>query len=61
MKQYSYYDAYHRQKKFPMMFRLYRLRGKRGVFLLSFLLQLSLCVEFCGKKSLKLQDGADCV
>lgn len=40
MKQYSYYDAYHRQKKFPMMFRLYRLRGKRGVFLLSFFIAI---------------------
>lgn len=38
MKQYSYYDAYHRQRKFPMTIRLHRWRSKRGVFLLSFLL-----------------------
>ena len=42
MKQYSYYDAYHRQRKFPMTIRLHRWRSKRGVFLLSFFIALVL-------------------
>lgn len=42
MKQYSYYDAYHRQRKFPMTIRLHRWRSKRGVFLLSFFIALIL-------------------
>lgn len=42
MKNYVYYDAYHRQRRMPGTSLLRLMRGKRGIFLLSFFIALLL-------------------
>ena len=42
MKKYVYYDAYHRQRRMPGALFLRLLRGKKGIFLMSFFIALIL-------------------
>lgn len=42
MRKYVYYDAYHRQRRMPGVTLLRLLRGKKGIFLMSFFIALIL-------------------
>lgn len=43
MKNRFYYDAYHRQKRFPRIASVSLFRGKTGIFLLSFFIAILIC------------------
>lgn len=50
MRNHSYYDVYHRQKRVPDIGKIRNLYGKKGVFLLSFLLSATLIRLFWWKE-----------
>lgn len=56
MKNYNYYDAYHRRRRMPGVFLLQILRGKKGVFLLSFFIALLFGKLFLWKDICQFQD-----
>lgn len=50
MKNYTYYDAYHRPRKVPGYFFQKCFGGKSGIFLVSFFIAIILEKYFCGMR-----------